>query len=465
MRGPFPILMTIVATLTLCVVASFCAPPAFAQDRAIPEVTSAQDTQEAEKWPIAIRVADWLREIGVPESWVPAVGNLLWVVVILLLAVLADLIARRIILVVLRRVASKTDTVWDDILVDRKVFTKLSRLAPALVIYLMVPMVFQQLDNLTVFVQNVTLLYMLITLVLVAFALLDSVLDIYGRYEVSKRLPIKGFLQAIKIVAVFVCGILGLSLVTDKSPNVFLGGLGAMTAVLMLIFKDSILGFVAGIQLSTNDMVRPGDWIEMPDFGADGDVIDVSLTTVKVQNWDKTISTIPTYALISRSFKNWRGMSDGEGRRIKRSLHIDMSSVRFCDEEMLARLRKVQLLDEYIADKQKELDDYNKEHNVSDASLVNGRRLTNLGTFRAYIVAYLKAHPLIHQKMTFLVRQLAPTTEGVPIEMYVFSADKNWVNYEGIQSDLFDHILAVVPEFDLKVFQKPTGADLQALSA
>ncbi|MEM7164711.1 MAG: mechanosensitive ion channel domain-containing protein [Planctomycetota bacterium] len=443
-----------------------------AQDRAIPGETSTLEATPVtppvvnpDKWPVAVRVEEWLRSAGVPEGWVVAAATVIWVVAILILAVLADLIARRIILGLLRRFASKTETVWDDILLDRKVFAKLSRFAPALVVYAMVPLVFPQFENLAQFVKNVAQIYMLVTLVLVAFALLDSILDIYRRYDVSKRLPIKGFLQAVKIVAVFVGGILALSLITDKSPNFFLGGLGAMTAVLMLIFKDAILGFVAGIQLSSNDMVRPGDWIEMPAFGADGDVVDVSLTTIKIQNWDKTISTIPTYALITSSFKNWRGMTDGDGRRIKRSVHVDMASVRFCDEEMLARFRKIQLLQEYLADKQAEVQEHNKEHNVDDASLVNGRRLTNLGTFRAYVAAYLQAKKEIHKGMTFLVRQLAPTTEGVPIEMYVFSADKNWVNYEGIQSDIFDHLLAVVPEFDLRVFQKPTGADLQGVIA
>ena len=434
-----------------------------AQDRAIPDedvVTTAPE----EKWPIALRVEEWIGSVGVPQDWIVATANAFWVVMILILAFLADLIARRVILVVVRRVAAKTETAWDDIIVQRKVFTKLSRLAPALVIYAMVPLVFQQMDNLTTFVKNAAQIYMLVTLVLVVFALLDAILDIYRRYDVAKRLPIKGFLQAFKIVAVFVGGILMLSLVTDKSPNFFLGGLGAMTAVLMLIFKDTILGFVAGIQLSSNDMVRPGDWIEMPAFGADGDVLDVSLTTVKVQNWDKTISTIPTYALISQSFKNWRGMTDGDGRRIKRSLKIDMASVRFCDEEMFARFQKIQLLNDYLAAKQTEVTEFNKENGVDEASLVNGRRLTNLGTFRAYVAAYLRANSNIHKEMTFLVRQLAPSTEGVPIEIYVFSSDKNWVNYEGIQSDIFDHLLAVVPEFDLKVFQKPTGADLVGLA-
>jgi len=233
---------------------------------------------------------------------------------------------------------------------------------------------------------------------------------------------------------------------------------------MMLVFRDSILGFVAGIQLAANKMVAVGDWIEMPNYGADGDVLEVALTTVKVQNWDKTITTIPTYALISESFKNWRGMSESGGRRIKRPVNIDMSSIRFCDEEMLERYGKIQYISEYIEAKKEELEEFNQAINVDNASLVNGRRMTNIGTFRAYIRAYLQNHPAINKSMTFLIRQLQPTEHGLPIEIYVFSKDKVWANYEAIQADIFDHILAVVPEFDLRVHQNPTGADFRALN-
>jgi miniconductance mechanosensitive channel len=265
----------------------------------------------------------------------------------------------------------------------------------------------------------------------------------------------------IKIVVGFTAAIIVLSILIGESPTVLLGGLGAMTAVLLLIFKDSILGFVAGIQLSTNNMVVIGDWIDMPKYGADGDVIDITLTTVKVQNWDKTITTIPTYALISDSFKNWRGMSESGGRRIKRSVYIDMTSVKFCTAETIERFRKIQYLSEYIENKTRELDEYNTARGVDNAVLVNGRRMTNLGTFRAYISAYLRNHPKIHQNMTFLVRHLEPTPQGLPIQIYVFSNDQVWANYEAIQADIFDHILAVIPEFDLRVFQYPAGADLR----
>jgi len=252
-------------------------------------------------------------------------------------------------------------------------------------------------------------------------------------------------------------------LLLNRSPTFFLSGLGALTAVLMLIFKDSILGLVAGIQIAANRMLNIGDWLEMPKYGADGDVIDISLTTVKVRNWDKTITTVPTYALISDSFKNWRGMSESGGRRIKRAVNIDMTSIEFLGEEALGRLRRIELLKPYIEQKLADVESHNKELGVDETSPINGRRLTNVGCFRAYLVAYLKHNPMINKEMTFLIRQLAPTELGLPMEIYVFSSDKVWANYEAIQSDIFDHVLAAMPEFGLRVFQNPTGADFSKL--
>ena len=267
-----------------------------------------------------------------------------------------------------------------------------------------------------------------------------------------------------KILLYFLATILIISIFLSKSPMYLISGIGALAAVLMLVFRDAILGFVAGIQLAANKMVAQGDWIEMPNYGADGDVLEVALTTVKVQNWDKTITTIPTYALISGSFKNWRGMQESGGRRIKRSVNIDMSSIRFCSEEMLERFERIQYISEYIESKKNELKQFNEAAEVDYASLANGRRMTNVGTFRAYVIAYLKGLPVISQDMTFLVRQLQPTENGLPMEIYVFSKDQVWANYEAIQADIFDHILAVVPEFDLRVYQNPTGNDLRNLN-
>jgi miniconductance mechanosensitive channel len=237
-----------------------------------------------------------------------------------------------------------------------------------------------------------------------------------------------------------------------------------MTAVIILVFKDTILGFLASIQLTSNDMVRIGDWVEMPKYGADGDVIDVSLHTVKIRNWDKTITTIPTYALISDSFKNWRGMQESGGRRIKRSMNLDMSSVKFCTPEMLDRYEKYGLIADYVKSRREEIEQWNQEHNVDGSELINGRNMTNIGTFRAYCIAYLKSHPKIRQDMTFLVRHLAPQENGLPIEIYVFSGDQVWANYESIMADIFDHLLAVVPWFELRVFQRPTGYDFRGIA-
>ena len=250
----------------------------------------------------------------------------------------------------------------------------------------------------------------------------------------------------------------------QKTPLYILSGLGALTAVLMFVFKDILMGFVGGIQLIANKMVAPGDWIEMPKYGADGDVIEITLTTVKVKNFDNTITTIPTYALINESFKNWRNMNLSGGRRIKRFVNIDIGSIKFCSSEMLDRFKHIQIISESIQDRQQEILQYNKLHNVDESTRVNGRRLTNIGVFRSYVEAYLRQHPMIHQNMTFIVRQLSPGEKGLPIEIYVFCKDTNWIKYESVQSDIFDHILAVVPEFNLQVFQAPSGKDFHQLN-
>lgn len=266
-----------------------------------------------------------------------------------------------------------------------------------------------------------------------------------------------------KLIAAVLIGIMIVSLLMGKSPLLLLSGLGAMTAVLMLVFKDPILGLVAGIQLSANDMLKIGDWLEMPKYGADGAVTDIGLTTVKVRNWDNTVTTIPTYALISDSFKNWRSMSESGGRRIKRSINIDTTSVHFLSEQEEQRLNRNPLLQHYLNNKTEELQQYNQQAQVDLSSPLNGRRLTNLGTLRAYLEAYLRAHPHIHQHMTLMVRQLAPTPEGLPLEIYAFTNTTVWAQYESIQSDIFDHIYAVIEEFDLRIHQTPTGNDMRGL--
>ena len=304
---------------------------------------------------------------------------------------------------------------------------------------------------------------MVIVVLLVIDAFLNALHEIYQKLPISQGRNIKGFVQVVKIVFYFIAILLIISILADEELTALIAGLGAMAAVLMLIFKDTILGFVASIQLSANKMVNVGDWISMPKYNADGDVIDISLNTVKVQNWDKTIATIPTYALVSESFNNWKGMEQSGGRRIKRSINIDMNSVTFLDATQIEKLRKFHLLKDYISEKEKQIADYNKSLGLEDGMVTNGRKMTNLGTFRKYLEEYLHQHPKIHKDMTFLVRHLQPTDRGLPIEIYVFSKDQAWANYEAIQADIFDHILAILPEFDLHVFQNPTGSDFQKI--
>ena len=382
---------------------------------------------------------------------------------ILLLAYLANFITRRILLAYIKRLIRKSQNQWDDLLIEKGVLRRLANFAPVLVFYFTIPQTLANMPKLVAGIQKGLEVIMLLLGVFVVDAVINLLHGAYQRIPMSREKSIKGYIQVLKILVYLIGFILVLSLLLGESPLVFLGGLSAMAAVLMFVFKDTILGFVAGIQLSANNMVRIGDWIEMPGKNADGTVIEITLNTVKVQNWDKTISQFPTYALVSESFINWRGMEESEGRRIKRSVYIDLKSVKFCTPEMLEKFRKVQILHEYIDKKEKELNSYNETHGIDNSILMNGRRQTNLGVFRHYVTEYLKRHPKIHNEMTFLVRHLQPTERGIPIEIFVFSREKSWPVYESIQADIFDHILAVVPEFGLRVFQNPTGDDFRMI--
>jgi len=376
----------------------------------------------------------------------------------------SNYLAKRVILTFIKAVVKKTATKWDDLLWENKVFDRLANVVPALIIYSLAEIMFPEHDGLKELTRRVSVGYMILVSGMVVTALLSTFQEIYDTWDVSKKTPITSYVQAIKIIVIVFVGVLVISALLDSSPWVFISGIGALTAVIILVFKDTILGFVASIQLTANDMVRPGDWIEMPKYGADGDVIEVTINTIKVQNWDKTITTIPTYSLISDSFKNWRGMSESGGRRIKRAIRIDMNSVKFCDSKMLEKFKKIKVIRMYIEKKEKELQEYNRAYDIDALVKVNGRRLTNLGTFRAYIREYLRHNPKIHSKMTLLVRHLDPRPDGIPIEIYAFSSDQEWANFEDLQADIFDHILAVLPEFELKAFQYPTGMDLAKMS-
>lgn len=383
-------------------------------------------------------------------------------IILLAVAVLVNILAKRVLVQAICALASKTKANWDDILAEHKVFHRMSHLAPGLVIYFGCIVLFP--EAVAEPIQRVAMAYMTIMLLLSITTFLTAMVDVYRTLDVAKDRPIKGIIQSIEIIIWVVGGVTTLAMLLGQSPWKFLTGIGALSAVLLLIFKDSILGLVASFQVSSNNIVRIGDWIEMPKYGADGDVVDISLNTVKVQNWDKTVSTIPTYALIADPVKNWRGMSESGGRRIKRAINIDMNTVTFCTDEMLDRYEKFEHLAETIKQRRQEVNDFNSGRDVDPEPLINGRRLTNLGTFRAYVIGYLGNHPMIRDDMTFLVRQLAPTDRGLPIEIYVFSRDQVWANYESIQADIFDHIIASIPEFDLAVFQSPSGRDFRGLA-
>ncbi|VGO12873.1 Miniconductance mechanosensitive channel YbdG [Pontiella desulfatans] len=408
---------------------------------------------------------NWIHETLVSMGVAAEVADKLAIMALATLVVagayLVYWVLRTYLLKLIHRVTLKTSNKWDDALMDSRMFHRILRLIPLTFILICID---RLAPGQLIVLKRIVFAIIILIGARTVEAFLNSISTVYHADTDSHRKPIRPLFQALLIIVYLFAGIFIISVLLNKSPWNLFGLMGGLTAVTMLVFKDTILGFVAGIQLGANDMVREGDWIEMPKYGADGDVIEVAVNTVKVRNWDKTITTIPTYALISDSFKNWRGMSESGGRRIKRSICIDMNTVKFADEKLLERFRKMELLKDYVEKTQQAIDAENSERNMDlSATVVNGRRQTNLGIFRAYLVNYLHDNPKIHKGMTFLVRHLQPTPQGLPIEIYVFSADKNWVNYEGIQSDIFDHILAAIPEFELRVYQQPSGIDVASL--
>jgi len=378
-------------------------------------------------------------------------------------AIIINLIAKHLLIGTVRALAKRSRSTWDDALVEHNVFGRLTQVVPALIFYVGVPFIPRLPEFVDHLIRNVAMGYMVLMLTLAITATLSAANAIYEASPASKDRPLKGFVQLVQIIVWVFGGVMIIAAVLDRSPLLLLSGFGAMTAILLLVFKDTILSLVASVQLTAQDMVRVGDWIEMPQFGADGDVVDVQLHTVKVQNWDKTITTIPTHRLITDSFKNWRGMSQSGARRIKRAIFVDVSSIRFHTQEEVDHFTRFALLKDYIEDKEQELVDYNEGLATEVASDVNRRRLTNIGTFRAYAYNYLKNHPKIHGGMTLIVRQLGPGPEGLPLEIYCFTNTTEWAVYEDIQSDIFDHLLAIVPEFGLRLYQKPAGSDLANL--
>lgn len=384
-------------------------------------------------------------------------------IVLVLSAWITNSVVKKLVLGLIRRGLSMTRYGNDEVLAQQRLIPRLANVMPALVIMAGINLIPGLPEALVLVVRNVCAAFIILTLAMAVSALLNIVIVVYGRRPDAHRKPIKGYVQLVKLVVFAIAAVLAIAALMDRSPLILLSGVGALAAVLMLVFQDTLLSLVASVQISSGDMLRVGDWIEMPQMNADGDVIDIALHTVKVQNWDKTITTLPTRKLISEPFKNWRGMQESGGRRIKRSLFLDQTSVRFLTAQEAVKLRRFRVLTDYLGDKEKELAQWNGR--LDEGDQCNARRLTNLGTFRAYLQNYLRHHPGIHQNMTLLVRQMAPTSEGLPMEIYCFTNTVAWADYEAIQADIFDHLLAILPEFGLRVFQSPSGADLQQVSA
>jgi miniconductance mechanosensitive channel len=406
-------------------------------------------------------INNWFTQLGLQENSAELASLALIILGIFSLALLATWLVRRTMLPALVRIIHKTRLHWDDPLIEHGFFHKLSWFVPLSVVHIFKDLLLNPDATFSLLLSRFLLAGVVLVTTLSISALLSAINDIYHSLSKRHSTAIRGYTDVARIVSYVLCTIFLVAILTGRSPWGLLSLLGGLTAIFLLIFKDSLLGFVAHIQLSATDMVRIGDWIEMPQYGADGDVIDISIHCVRVQNWDKTVSSIPTYALISNSFKNWRGMSESGGRRIKRAINIDLSTIRFMSEKEIRELDKIKILEPYLRPKQMEIEDYNKRHEMNDDVTVNGRCQTNIGIFRAYVEEYLHQHPQIHPNMTFLVRQLPPTETGLPLEIYVFSKDQVWARYEAIQADIFDHLLAALPFFGLRVFQNPSSFDFR----
>ncbi|MEJ6656395.1 MAG: mechanosensitive ion channel family protein [Pseudomonas sp.] len=400
-------------------------------------------------------------------NWLENYPQLYTLIALCLLVIgawLANWIVKRLLVRGLVRLLQATPVGKGQLLHDSKVISRLANIVPALILSGGIGLIPGLPETFIIIVRNVCGAFIILTVALAITNALMLANSVYERRPKARHKPIKGYIQLANIVIYSIAAILIIATLIDRSPLILLSGLGAMAAVLMLIFQDTLLSLVASVQINSNDIVRVGDWVEMPALSADGDVIDISLHTVKVQNWDKTITTIPTKRLISDPFKNWRGMQESGGRRIKRSIMLDQQSVHFLDNEECQHLHRFRLLDDYLKEKQADIDKWNKQLQQQGQEPVNTRRITNIGTFRAYVDRYLRSHPGIHQQMTLMVRQLSPTADGLPMELYCFTNTVAWVEYEGIQGDIFDHLLAILPEFGLRVFQHPSGNDLRQMN-
>jgi len=398
-------------------------------------------------------ILEWIRQY----PFIYTNLKFLWVIV---LAYLSFLAAKFIAFKIISRIVKKTKNIYDDILLNKRVLRRVAYIGPVIVFYQYAYLI-PTLENL--FEKTAEILIVIIFMS-VAGAAIIAINEIHENKAGKQDKPIKGYLQLIKMIVYVIGGVTIIGILAQQNPWSLITGLAAASALILLIFRDTILSFVTSIQINSYDLIRTGDWIEIPKYGIDGDVIDISLNVIKVQNWDKTISVLPTYKLIEDSFKNWRGMQQTGGRRIKRSVFIDIASVKFCNDEMIDRFKKFQLITEYLNDRQQEIKTYNQQNNIDESELINGRRLTNLGTFREYVRAYLRQREDVVNNLTFLVRHLDPGPTGIPIEIYVFANTTEWAKYEEIQASIFDHVLSVVPMFDLRIFQNPSGSDFRELA-
>lgn len=408
---------------------------------------------------LKIWLEDFLSKSNISEEWINLLTALILISGIAIVSWIVFLILKLVVFRVVYPLIRRSNTEWDDALIKHKLFRNVAHLFPPTLFKYTLPIILANYPVTASIFDKLIDIYLIIVLLKIIISFLNSTEEFLSKSQAFIEKPIASYFQLARIIIYIAGFILILSNLLGKSPLYFLGAFGAMTAVLLLVFKDTILGLVASVQISSNDMIRVGDWVEMPKYHADGDVVAINLNTVKVRNWDKTITTIPTHYFITDSFKNWRGMQESGGRRIKRSLHINLSSIQFVDPAWRDELKKIHLISDYLNERQAVIEKFNLEHNIDTSILINGRRLTNIGVFRQYAEAYLKNHPSIHKEMTLMVRQLAPSENGLPIEIYCFTNTIKWGEYEMIQADIFDHLFSAAKYFKLQIFQSPTGAD------
>jgi miniconductance mechanosensitive channel len=405
-----------------------------------------------------INLRDWLTaNLGTNDT----VSALILVLMTILLVFIVWWLSKKMLHYFIPKLTAKTETLWDDIIFNDQIINSYATLIPAIILDQSLPILLKNSTLSLSFILGATDVIVILVSVWILVSFFNSINEILSQKEQHKDKPIGSLTQLAKILTFSVGAILIISTLIGRSPIFLLTGLGAVAAILLLVFKDSILGFVASIQLSANNMIQVGDWVTVPNYGADGDVLEINLTTIKVQNFDYTITTIPTYAFISDSFTNWRGMSNSNGRRIKRAISVKIDTIRFCDDAMLEQFQKIELISDYLVQRKEEIKTYNAKRKVDASRLVNGRNMTNIGVFKAYIEEYLKANPNINKEMMIMVRQLPPSEKGLPLEIYAFSKDKSWKAYENIISDIFDHVLSVAPYFDLEIFENPAGSDFK----